>query len=368
MKAATQIKFRQLGIIMLLWLFFGFVIAIYDHLQLLTYYSLGPSPAYSFGNSVIRNMVPGFIGALLGGSLLVFYVNEKFRDKPYGYTIAFVGISFVLIVAFITVVMAVFLVPLQTGRALSDPGTWQAFLDFITDPYPLKNAVVWAFIVEFTQLMLQINSKFGHRTFWNILRGRYNTPKEEKRIFMFLDLDNSTSTAERLGNEKYHRLLKDFFADITDPIIDNKGNIYQYVGDEVVVAWDYNQGVEAHQCLKCFFDIKTRIAKKSRYYQENYGWIPSFKAGFHSGNVVAGEVGIIKRDITYSGDVLNTTARILGKCSELKEEILVSSELLSLLNISKEYQSRMLGKVYLKGKSKDVLIHSLSLLQNAQGA
>lgn len=361
MKTATRIKFRQLGIIMLLWLFLGFVIAVYDHLQLHTYYSLGPSQQYSFWNSVIRNMVPGFIGALTGGTLLVFYVNEKFRDKPYGQTIVFVGASFILIVAFITVVMGVAIVPRETGKPLSDPETLQAFWDFIMDPYPLKNALVWAFIVEFTQLMLQINSKFGHRTFWNILCGRYNTPREEKRIFMFLDLDDSTTLAETLGNERYHSLLKDFFADITDPIIDNKGNIYQYVGDEVVVAWDYSEGLEAQHCLKCFFDIKEIIIKKNRYYHEGYGTIPSFKAGFHSGNVVAGEVGIVKRDITYSGDVLNTTARILGKCGELKEEILVSADLLSLLNIPQEYQSRLLGSVHLKGKTKKVSIHALSM-------
>ncbi len=361
MKTATQIKLRQLGIIMLLWLFLGFAIAVYDHLQLHTYYSLGPSPEYSFWNSVFRNMVPGFIGALLGGSLLVFYVNERFRDKPYGQTIAFVGISFVLIVVFITVVMGVSMVPIRTGKPLSDPETQRAFWDFVTDPYPLKNALVWAFIVEFTQLMLQINSKFGHRTFWNILRGRYNTPKEEKRIFMFLDLNDSTAIAENLGNERYHSFLKDFFADITDPIIENKGNIYQYVGDEVVVAWDYKEGTEAQHCLKCFFDIKAILAGKVTYYQERYGRIPSFKAGFHSGNVVAGEVGIVKRDITYSGDVLNTTARILGKCGELKEEILISSDLLSLLNISKEYESKLLGNVRLKGKNREVAIHALTL-------
>lgn len=361
MKTATQIKFRQLGIIMFLWLFLGFVIAGYDHLHLHTYYSLGPSSAYSFWNSVIRNMVPGFIGAVLGGSLLVFYVNEKFRDRPYGHTLLFVAISFILIVLLITLIMGAIIVPGQTGKPLSDPETQQAFWDFITDPYPLKNALVWAFIVEFTQLMLQINSKFGHRTFWNILRGRYNTPKEEKRIFMFLDLDDSTTIAENLGNEQYHSLLKDFFADITDPIIENKGNIYQYVGDEVVVAWDYREGTEAQHCLKCFFEIKGAIAKKDAYYRERYGQIPSFKAGFHSGNVVAGEVGIVKRDITYSGDVLNTTARILGKCSELKEEILISSDLLSLLDISQKYQSRLLGKLSLKGKSEEVAVHSLSV-------
>lgn len=74
---------------------------------------------------------------------------------------------------------------------------------------------------------------------------------------------------------------------------------------------------------------------------------------------MAGEVGIVKRDITYSGDVLNTTARILGKCSELREELLLSSELLSLLEIPSQYRTRPLGKLPLRGKEREVSIHSL---------
>ena len=358
-KTSTRIKFRQWGHIMLLWLFLGFVIAVYDHLQLHTYYSLGPSPRYSFWDSVFRNMGPGLIGALLGGSTLVFYVNEKFRDRSYGKALLFVGGCFVLVVLIITVIMGLIIVPGQTGRPLSDPLTQQAFWAFATDPFPLKSALVWAFVVLFTQWILQINYKFGHRTFGDILRGRYHTPKAEKRIFMFLDLNGSTQMAERLGNEKYHGLLKDFFGDITDPIIDNKGNIHQYVGDEVVVAWDYGEGLERQHCVKCFFDIKAVVAQKAENYRKRYGLVPSFKAGFHSGDVVAGEVGIVKRDITYSGDVLNTTARILGKCGELKEEILVSSELLALLKPSPRYQSRLLGNIPLRGKEKEVSIHSL---------
>jgi adenylate cyclase len=176
---------------------------------------------------------------------------------------------------------------------------------------------------------------------------------------MFLDLDYSTSIAERLGNEAYHRLLKDFFADITEPIIENSGNIYQYVGDEVVVAWDYQEGLKEDHCLRCFFDIKLTIAKKQDKYREQYGLVPSFKAGIHSGDVVAGEIGIVKRDITYSGDVLNTAARILGLCGELKEEVIISSDLLSLLKTGRKYSSRQLGSVRLKGKEREILIHSL---------
>ena len=39
-------------------------------------------------------------------------------------------------------------------------------------------------------------------------------------------------------------------------------------------------------------------------YLQKYNVVPRFKAGAHIGNAIAGEIGIIKRDITYSGDVL----------------------------------------------------------------
>ncbi len=277
--------------------------------------SLGPAPDYSFGASLIRNILPALIGALKGGTLLVFFVNEKYRDKPYGYTILIVSVSFILIVVFITFVLGLTMIPARTGKPLSDPETKAAFISFITDHYPLKNGLVWFFIVVFTQLLLQVNSKFGHRNFWNILRGRYQTPRLENRIFMFLDLNGSTRIAEKLGAASYHSLLKDFFADITDPILENRGNIYQYVCDEVVIAWEDADGLKSAHCIRCFFEIKEVIQNRRAYYLKRYGLLPSFKAGIHSGKVIAGEVGIVKRGITYSGDVLNTTSRILGKCS-----------------------------------------------------
>ena len=178
-----------------------------------------------------------------------------------------------------------------------------------------------------TQLLLQVNSKFGQADFWDIIRGRYNRPQKDKRIFMFLDINSSTTIAEKLGDENYHALLKDFFADITVPILENKGSIYQYVGDEVVIAWNYEDGKENLHCLRCFFDMKLHIQQLKEKYINRYGLVPTFKAGIHCGSVVAGEIGIIKRDITYSGDVLNTTSRILNKCSELKEEVIASSDL-----------------------------------------
>lgn len=177
---------------------------------------------------------------------------------------------------------------------------------------------------------------------------------------MFLDINSSTTIAEQLGDETYHALLKDFFADLTAPILENRGNIYQYVGDEVVIAWKYEDGKENLHCLRCFFDMKLQILKKKDKYLVRYGLVPTFKAGIHCGRVIAGEVGIIKRDITYSGDVLNTTSRILNKCGEFKEEFIASEELLTELNIAKDYITRPLGSIKLKGREKEVLLNALT--------
>ncbi|WP_257668993.1 adenylate/guanylate cyclase domain-containing protein [Parapedobacter tibetensis] len=359
MKKGIQIKLKQLLIIIIVWMMLGFVIAIYDHLILHAGISNGPVESYSFMLSVMRNVGAGLVGALLGGSLLVFYVNVKYRDKPYGYTILVVSISFVFVIAIITLIMAAVIVPLQTGQPLFSPASKEAFYAFVTDGYPLKNGLIWSFIVAVTQLLMQMNSKFGPDTFWNIIKGKYNTPKREERIFMFLDINSSTAIAERLGNEAYHALLKDFFADITDPILENNGNIYQYVGDEVVVVWKFRAGIENIQCLKCFFALKKDIEEKKDKYIGRYGLIPSFKAGIHCGEMVAGEIGIIKRDITYSGDVLNTTSRILGECKSFNEELIVSSDLLAILDYEKDFISRQLGVIKLRGKQQEILLMAI---------
>lgn len=338
----------------------GFLITVHDHFALFTSSSLGASSEYSFFATAIRNMGAGFMGAILGGSFLIFYVNVKYQDKPYGYTIVAVSISFILIVALISLIMGVIIVPYQTGKPLSDEVSQAALGDFLRDPSHVKAAIAWSFVVAVTQLLLQVNSKFGQGVFWNIIRGRYNTPKEEKRIFMFLDINSSTTIAEQLGDENYHALLKDFFADITNPIVDNKGTIYQYVGDEVVVAWNYDDGIENQHCIRCFFDMKLRIQRNKEKYLSRYGLLPSFKAGIHCGRVIAGEVGIIKRDITYSGDVLNTTSRILSKCGELNAEMIASSDLLSEINLIKDYVSRPLGAIKLRGKEREISLNALT--------
>jgi adenylate cyclase len=361
MNRRTELKLRQLVGIAISWIIVGILMTVYDDFVLHTTNSLGPSPEYSFLFSMGMNVGSALMGALMGGSFLVFYVNVKFHDKPYGQTIFAVGVFYIFVIITIIIALGCIAVPLKTGKPFAHPETQQALRKFLMDPSRGKNILSWSVIVAITQLMLQISSKFGQGSFGKIIRGKYNTPKEEKKIFMFLDLNSSTTIAEHLGDEKYHELLKEFFADITNPILDNNGEIYQYVGDEVIVAWNHDEGIRNCQCVKCFFEIKQHIETKKDKYLRLFGVLPTFKAGIHCGKVVAGEIGVIKRDITYSGDVLNTTSRILSMCNEFNAEIISSADLLKELGLDFKFATQPLGSIKLKGKEKEVFLSAVTV-------
>ena len=79
---------------------------------------------------------------------------------------------------------------------------------------------------------------------------------------LFLDLKNSTDIAERLGHTKYSLFLKDCFSDLTNPIYNSDANVYQYVGDEVILIWNLKHGLRNLNCFKLFFDYKKRLCKR----------------------------------------------------------------------------------------------------------
>jgi adenylate cyclase len=207
-------------------------------------------------------------------------------------------------------------------------------------------------------LVLEISDKYGPGGLRNLIRGRYHKPRKENRIFLFLDINESTTIAEKIGHEKYFNMLHDFFADITEPILTNWGHIYQYVGDEVVICWE-NTPKNKLRCLKFVRQAVLTFKRKEKYYMKEYGVAPTFKAGIHAGDVTAGYIGIIKKDLVFSGDTLNTTARIRSKCHELKHSFIVSIDFLHGFDVPGKYQIDEIGEMEFKGRKEKSKVYSL---------
>jgi adenylate cyclase len=204
------------------------------------------------------------------------------------------------------------------------------------------------------------NDKFGKGVFLKMLFGKYKEPKEEKRIFMFLDLKSSTTIAEKLGHLKYSQLIQDCFYDLNEVVPNFEAEIYQYVGDEAVLSWPYEKGLANNNCVALFFAFKNKLLEKTAYYTEKYNTIPEFKAGLHGGVLMVAEVGVVKKEVAYHGDVINTSARIQAECNNHKVPILISEKLLNDLNMDTFFSSRHLGDVLLKGKRNSVKIHTIT--------
>jgi adenylate cyclase len=354
-------KINKVCIIALIWAMIGVVITLYDYFALHSQMSTGMNSSFNFLKLLFINTAAGFTGGTVGGSILVFYINEKFRDKPYWITIVLVALFLVIIYTVLMMLVALIVSLLQTGKSFTHPDTQRAFNNYLFNYGFFKNMLVWSVITALTQFILHVNDKFGQYTLWNFIRGKYHSAKEENRIFMFVDLLSSTTIAESLGHEKYHNLLHDFYADITNPILYNKGEIYQYVGDEVIISWQLPTGRANNHCLKCYFDMRKTITDLKEKYISKYGFVPDFKAGLHYGKVIAGEVGIIKREITFSGDVMNTASRIQSKCNEYRVKILSSDELLQLLSYNNDYLRIPIGDVELKGKESKVALSTVQI-------
>ena len=93
------------------------------------------------------------------------------------------------------------------------------------------------FLIEFIE---EMDKKFGPGNLFKMLSGKFYKPKQEERVFMFLDMRSSTTIAERLGHIRYSKLIQDCFKDISI-VVTHKAQIYQYVGDEAVLTWLKNK-------------------------------------------------------------------------------------------------------------------------------
>lgn len=201
--------------------------------------------------------------------------------------------------------------------------------------------------------------KIGLSRFKDWFVGNLNKPKEENRIFMFVDMKSSVTIAEKLGHKRFSYLVQDVFNDLS--MVDNYGGeIYQYLGDGAIISWSLRKGLRKNNCLRAFYAFLKVINRRRLYYDKSYGMIPEFKAGLHIGKIMVLQVGSIRRDISFNGDTLNTTARIESQCNEYKTNLLISGVLYEKIDNKSDFTFSEVGNIKLKGKHKGIQIYKVN--------
>ncbi len=308
-------------------------------------------------HSISIGIILGLLCGLLLGLLDYAFEAQYFRRKS-------LGIIYLMkvIFSFIVFIALFALVRFTLFEKLIKP--------FFPESGALFNEQFWKYwfylfiIYNFVMILIitfinQVNKKYGPGVLIPLLLGRYRNPKEEERIFMFMDLKSSTTIAEKLGHLKYSSFIRDSFMDINLLLNKYSAEIYQYVGDEIVIIWTLKNGLKDMKCIKFFFACDEQFRNRSSYYLENYESLPQFKAGIHMGKITTVEIGEIKRDLAYHGDTINTTARIQSICNEYNKNLLVSKFLIDNIENGGIYKIESLGMIQLKGKLHPVEIISV---------
>lgn len=357
-----RMNIQKVGVITIFYVLIDIFTSFFSRAILNSPFSLGPSEEFVFKNHLMINIIAGIVAGLLGGSMLVTVNSKVFRKKSFGFALRVTAASFIVIFLIVAVMIGVMNKALSLGPEASFNEILISGLAILKDEALIMYFVLWFGITMFTLFLLQVNDKFGPGILKKFLLGQYFTPKEEERIFMFIDMRSSTTIAEKIGNEKYFKLLSELFTDVTGTILNTEGEIYQYVGDEIVITWPMKKGLRNANCIRCFTLIQQLLKDRAHKYKEKFGVSPEFKAGVHFGKVTAGEIGQIKKEIIYSGDVLNTTARIQEQCNAYGVDFLISRETYDLVLAKEQYELVPLGHIDLRGKHQKININTVKLL------
>lgn len=303
-------------------------------------------------NSVLIGAPLGLVAGLL--ELFLFpRAERRFRQWSFTAMLLVKTVLYTAVIYAVTITLMI-IVGFFEGRSLGELRGVLASLDQLV--LVVYTLVVYGLLVFF----LQINHLLGAGTLWKFIRGHYRKPREEVRIFMFLDMKSSTSIAEQLGPVRFYTLLDELFHEITGPVLQTKAEIYQYVGDEVILTWKMEPGLEGANCLRAFFLFRAQLLRNRAHYLRGYGVEPAFKAGLHFGKVVSAQIGDLKQEITYNGDPLNTAARIRDACTHYGRDCLVSGSLMKRLGYLEGFRWEKLETVALRGKEKAVELFSVT--------
>ena len=290
------------------------------------------------------------IVGLLVGAIEVLWLGNLFSKKSFLHKITYKFVFYTIFLLLVILINYPIAVALESQISLFDRTVIDKLLDFLKS-YEFGGTLVSISFSLFVSLIYsEISENIGHGVLMNFFTGRYHKPILEKRIFLFSDMKSSTAIAEQLGHVQYFELLRQYYSDFSDAIVSHSGEVYQYIGDEIVISWKYKEGISNNNCINCYFAMKEDLKKRANWYETTFGVVPTFKAGLHVGEVTTGEIGALKKEIIFTGDVLNTTARIQSLCNHYKADLLVSEDLLKLLVLSDDFHIRSLGKNALKGK------------------
>ena len=202
-------------------------------------------------------------------------------------------------------------------------------------------------------VIMRIVHFIGVELLFHLTVGTYHRPVLLDTVLVFVDINESTAMAERLGPRETRALIGKFLFDISKPIIDHGGEIYLYKGDGLIAMWGWEKAVRRNVLLRAVDAMFAAVKREQGAYQRQFGIVPAFRVGVHGGEVVVSEQGDTRRSIGIYGETIHIAARMEEAAKTHKVACVISGDVAEALN---DATSRLLpiGTEMIKGISNPI--------------
>ena len=219
---------------------------------------------------------------------------------------------------------------------------------------PFLLPIVVAFSVIGIVVMRSVHF-IGIETLFHLMVGTYHRPVVQEKVIVFLDINDSTSLADRLGAVQTKSLVGKFLFDISKPITDYGGEIYLYKGDGLIALWEWREAVRNNRILRAIDAVFGTIKREHAEFQQQFGIVPSFRVGVHGGEVVVSEQGDTKRAIGIYGSTINIAARMEEAAKAHNVACVISGDVVAEL-VGDESRLSLIGHEKIRGISVELPI------------
>jgi len=186
--------------------------------------------------------------------------------------------------------------------------------------------------------------------------------KRRDMTVLFSDIRGFTSVTERGDPEALVGQLNEYFSRMVAIVFHHHGTVDKFVGDMVMAlfAAPVDDADHADHAVAAAVEMVKELGELNR------GWaargMPQLDigVGINSGEMIAGNIGSSSiMSYTVIGDNVNLGSRLESLNKEYKTRIIISDATRSRLTTA--YETRPLGEVVVKGKSKAVAIFEVKV-------
>ena len=175
---------------------------------------------------------------------------------------------------------------------------------------------------------------------------------------LFSDIRGFTSISERLGAKETVALLNEYFTDMVDIVFAHDGVLDKYIGDMIMAVFGsvMESKDDASNAVMVGNKMLTGLHQLNRRRLARGGEEIRIGVGISTGNVVAGNIGSMKRmEYTVIGDRVNLAERLEGANKFYGTSILMCDATWSA--IKDHASTREIDLIRVRGRAMPVAIH-----------